>query len=466
MTNDQTPGPHDDDVERDAAGRAPEPHEDAAAATAEQAGAEQVRAEQARAEQAAAERRGGADDRSGAADTSTRATTQPTEVQPATPAAHTPGDGPAPATGAGPRLVPWTHRPTTSGSTSESAAASSGGTGAAGAAGAAAAAGPAGAAASADTDTEDDEPGRGRVRPAVVLAVVGGAAVVAVVLGTVLAFTGGSPLASGAPSTTSEPASTTSTSARPTGTPTPTATPTPTVAPSETPRAATPPPQEAVEAPYVTSVAAGTVVAEADVRSPKGSIAFHYRVVAVGDGTFSTEWSGYTSTLPVTVQLSYFEIAPAVFDGLTSPGDGVAVLGGPTTAPTSGSASLPIGQPSYLGTLVVSTAEAPADVPVEISTGKVLAVAPVRWAVPPKSTNIAPADSGVATFAEGTVTATTPSGAPKRYLVAPGDLTDVVAQRFGISVAALIYLNQGLQVLDAEQHLYEGTTLLLDPDSL
>ena len=440
MTNDQTPGPHDDDVEGDAAGREPGAQDGEAAAAA--AGDETP--------------------------TASASTTQPTEVQPAQPAA---GDEPTPATGAGPRLVPWTHRPTTSEGTAGSAAASSGRSGAAGSAGAAGAAGAAGtaeattAAASADTGTEDDEPERRRMRPAAILAVVGGAAVVAVALGTVLAFTGGGPLASGAPAATSEPASPLSASARPSSTPTPSATPTASASP--TPRAATPPPAEAaVEAPYVTPVAAGTVVAESDVRSPKGSVAFHYRVVAVGDGTFSTEWSGYTSTLPVTVQLSYFEIAPAVFDGLTSPGDGVAVLGGPTSAPTSGSAPLPIGQPSYLGTLVVSTAEAAPDVPVEISRGKVLAVAPVRWSVPAKTTNIVPVDSGVANFANGVVTATTAAGAPKRYQVSTGDTADAVAGRFGITVAALIYLNQGLEVIDDEQRLFDGTTLLLDPDSL
>ncbi|ROP75567.1 hypothetical protein EDF18_2187 [Frigoribacterium sp. PhB107] len=456
MTDDHTPGPHDDDVERDGTARGHEAHGDDAAA-AEQA---PVDARDGTAGRPGTDEHGGGDERPGADDTSTRATTQPTEVQPAAPTAHTSADEPAPTTGAGPRLVPWTHRPTTSEGTAGSAAASSGRSGAAGAAGATGA-----AAASADTDSEDDEPGRRRMRPAAILAVVGGAAVVAVVLGTVLAFSGGGPLASGAPAATSEPASPITTSARPSTSPTPSATPTASASPS--PRAATPPPAEAAEeAPYVTPVAAGTVVAEADVRSPKGSIAFHYRVVAVGDGTFSTEWSGYTSTLPVTVQLSYFEIAPAVFDGLTSPGDGVAVLGGPTSAPTSGSAPLPIGQPSYLGTLVVSTAEAAPDVPVEISRGKVLAVAPVRWSVPAKTTNIVPVDGGVANFANGVVTATTAAGAPKRYQVSTGDTADAVAARFGITVSALIYLNQGLEVIDDEQRLFDGTELLLDPDSL
>jgi hypothetical protein len=37
------------------------------------------------------------------------------------------------------------------------------------------------------------------------------------------------------------------------------------------------------------------------------------------------------------------------------------------------------------------------------------------------------------------------------------------AARFDISVAALIYLNAGLQVLGDDQRLFEGTTLNLDP---
>ena len=100
------------------------------------------------------------------------------------------------------------------------------------------------------------------------------------------------------------------------------------------------------------------------------------------------------------------------------------------------------------------------------ATGKVLAVASVAWSVPPRQTNIVPVDSGAVAFASGTLEATTASGAPKRYTVAPDDLIDVVAQRFGISVSALLFMNQGLQVIDDAQHLFEGTTLVLDPDSV
>jgi hypothetical protein len=50
-------------------------------------------------------------------------------------------------------------------------------------------------------------------------------------------------------------------------------------------------------------------------------------------------------------------------------------------------------------------------------------------------------------------------------VVAPGDLIGDVAGRFGISVRALVWLNQGVQVFGDDQYLYEGTTLNLDPFS-
>jgi LysM repeat protein len=222
-----------------------------------------------------------------------------------------------------------------------------------------------------------------------------------------------------------------------------------------------------VPAPFITPVAAGTVVAEADVASPKGSIHFHYRVVAVGDDTYSTELTNFTSSLPVPVGVSFYQVAPSVGDGITFPGDGGAEVGGPTATPASASWSFgSVSQPSYLSTLVVHSASTSSDVPVEIANGKVLAVSPVAWSVPKRETNIVPVDGGPVAFATGALEATTASGAPKRYTVAPGDLIDVVAQRFGISVSALIYMNQGLQVIDDEQHLFEGTTLVLDPDSV
>ena len=102
----------------------------------------------------------------------------------------------------------------------------------------------------------------------------------------------------------------------------------------------------------------------------------------------------------------------------------------------------------------------------ELGPNKVLAVNSVHWSIPARQTNVHPVDGGTREFAAGTITSRTATGAPKGYLVAPGDLTADVAQRFGISVQDLIWLNTNLQVFGSEQYLYEGTTLNLDPNSL
>jgi hypothetical protein len=210
-------------------------------------------------------------------------------------------------------------------------------------------------------------------------------------------------------------------------------------------------------------------VAEADVASPKGSIHFHYRVVATGDNTYSAQYSDFTSTVPVPVSVTLIEIPPKVGDGLTYHGIGDHQLGGPTTAaaPTSSVSLGSEDQPAYLGTLVTySSAPSGDGVPIELGPNKVLAVDSVSWHIPVRQSNVHPADSGTRTYSSGTVTATTGSGAPKSYLIAPGDVTGVVAQRFGISIQDLIWLNANLQVFGDQQYLYEGTTLNLDPDSL
>lgn len=220
--------------------------------------------------------------------------------------------------------------------------------------------------------------------------------------------------------------------------------------------------------PTLTPVPRGTVVAQGDVASPKGSIHFHYRMVSNGDNTYSAQYSGFTSTLPVPVSATLLEIAPRIGDGLTFHGVGDFRLGGPTTAtaPTM-TAPLDVSQPSSLGTLVTySSASSTSGVPTEIGPDKVLVVTPVRWNVPVRQTNVHPVDTGARSLASGIVTARTPSGAPKRYRIAGGDTTTSVADRFGISVKDLIWLNPSLTVYGDEQYLYEDTELNLDPNSL
>jgi len=247
--------------------------------------------------------------------------------------------------------------------------------------------------------------------------------------------------------------------------PTPTATPNPAISHVATPG----PVSAAFPSPTIVPIPAGTVVASGDVASPKGSIHFHYEVVANGDSTFSAHYSGFTSTVPVPISVTLLEIAPNVGDGLTYHGVGDHQLGGPTTTAAASSSALlnSVGPPSYLGTLVTySSVASSTGVPLELGPNKVLAVSTVHWSIPLRQTNVHPLDGGSRAYASGTVTATTTTGAPKRYLVAPGDITAVVAQRFGISVEDLIWLNANLEVFGDQQYLYEGTTINLDPNSL
>jgi LysM repeat protein len=247
------------------------------------------------------------------------------------------------------------------------------------------------------------------------------------------------------------------------------ATPTPTTAPDPAQsHLATPEPSApSVPAPYITQIAAGTPVVVGDMASPKGSIHFHYRVVTDGDGTYSVQYSSFTSTLPVPVAATFIDIAPGVGDGITWHGVGDHLLGGPTSAATSTSAALgTTTQPGYLGTLITySAAPAGAAVPVEISSGKVLTVTPITWRIPQRQTNVHPVDHGASQFASGALTEKTAAGAPKQYRVADGDITSDVAARFGIPTSYLIWLNQGLEVFGAQQYLYAGTTINLDPQS-
>ncbi|MFE4468476.1 LysM domain-containing protein [Leifsonia sp. NPDC056824] len=263
---------------------------------------------------------------------------------------------------------------------------------------------------------------------------------------------GGRPGAAPTHSRTPKPTSTGMAENRSYGTATPTPTPTPTPVPAAT----------------LTTVPAGTVVAEASVASPKGSIHFHYRVVSNGNDTYSAEFSNFTSTVPVPVSVTFIDIAPRVGDGLTYHGVGDHLLGGPTSAPAASTALLAgVSQPSYLGTLVTYSSAATFDgVPQELGPDKVLAVDTVRWSVPVRTSNVHPVDSGARPNAAGAVTATTASGAPRRYEVAEGDTTTAVADRFGIPVEWLLWLNPNLPGDGGNQYLLASTALNLDPDSL
>lgn len=219
--------------------------------------------------------------------------------------------------------------------------------------------------------------------------------------------------------------------------------------------------------PTLTPVPQGTVVAEGTVASPLGSIHYRYQVLANGDNTYSARYSGFTSTVPVPVSVTLLDIPPHVGDGLTFHGVGDHLLGGPTSSAQSSTALIDDDQPSYLVGLVTYSSAASFDgVPQELGPDKVLAVNTVRWSVPVRQSNVHPLDGGARPNAAGSVTATTASGAPRSYEVAQGDTTTAVADRFGIPVEWLLWLNPDLPGAGGDQFLYASTAVNLDPDSL
>lgn len=259
----------------------------------------------------------------------------------------------------------------------------------------------------------------------------------------------------------SRPHSSATATARPTATPTPVIPVTPSSPPPAPPSL---PPQPA---PYLTPVPAGTVVAQGDVASPKGSIHFHYRMVSNGDNTYSAQYSGFTNTAPIPVSVTLLEVAPRVGDGVVFHGMGDHVLGGPTTAPAAPSSANVGAAPTDLVALVTYSSVASGDgVPVELGPGKVLAVETVHWSVPPRQTDVHPVDAGARPLAGGMVTATTPSGAPASYRVGHGDLPGYVAERFGITLQDLLWLNPSRAAFDPQGNLYEDAILNLDPEAL
>jgi hypothetical protein len=241
------------------------------------------------------------------------------------------------------------------------------------------------------------------------------------------------------------------------------------IAESASPRTPTPVPTEAAAPdPTVSPIPVGTVMSEADVVTPKGSVRFHYRVVVAADGSPSVQWTSFASTLPVPVGATFLETAPSVGDGLTWHGVGDTRLGGGPGATAPAATAMDPGRvdPSFLGAVVVYSAaeSADADLPVELAPDKVLAVQPVRWSVPTRTTNVHPVDGGARENATGTTSNEGPEdGAPTAYRIASEDLIGAVADRLGITVKDLVWLNPDVTVYGDQQYLYEDTVLNLDP---
>ncbi|WP_223691318.1 LysM peptidoglycan-binding domain-containing protein [Leifsonia poae] len=175
--------------------------------------------------------------------------------------------------------------------------------------------------------------------------------------------------------------------------------------------------------------------------TPDGSTVGSATITA-DPGGFHVSLSGFHSTEPGELQLGLSPWAigtPCLADTHTASLGDISSLGDLR--------GLPIGEwngdPSIFRTLVLSVpALNPRTGAAVDGDGCVLtplATAPITWTVPDTRPGLHVADAGPRTGATGTVTQE--SGAPATYLVAAGDAVSAIADRFGISMDDVEFLN-------------------------
>ncbi|QQD75752.1 hypothetical protein I8920_13155 [Curtobacterium sp. YC1] len=215
---------------------------------------------------------------------------------------------------------------------------------------------------------------------------------------------------------------------------------------------------EQAQTPQVLPV--GAVAAETDVVSADGGTRMHVRVVANRQGTFDAELSGYRTTTDEWLRLE-FRRSDADGGGDSSGYvAGVARWDPATSAPASVGLSEAGPTPDYLHSvaLVPSSDDGDAGLTGDVP---VLAVAPLRWTIPDPYPALRVVVGEARPGAHGWVHDR--DGVPVSYQVATDDAQATVADRLGLTVAQLRWLNPTLPT-DAGAQLITDTDLNLDPD--
>ena len=148
---------------------------------------------------------------------------------------------------------------------------------------------------------------------------------------------------------------------------------------------------------------------------------------------------------------------PTCFDSGFRIGYGIFTGGSGTS--DSGDLSILSGDPSGIDQVVLVTIPAEPFTAEMSCLATVVARADIDWTFPPLRGYLDLVDSGATGGARGD--AETIDGRPAAYTVAPGDLIEEVAARFGISVDDLFYLNNSRQPNAQQQTLRVGERLNL-----
>jgi hypothetical protein len=182
----------------------------------------------------------------------------------------------------------------------------------------------------------------------------------------------------------------------------------------------------------------GAVVATGELNSPDGKTSGHIVVTARDDGNFDVTVSGFRTSTNGDLQLGLsavpFNPAAKCFADtgfhivLNKVSSGTYLLAG--VDPVRG-------DPTFLESVLLTRSAIPA------ATGEclnaIVASATLAWTMPDMRPGLVVVDSGIKSGAAGTVTMV--DGVPASYDVATDDVMAVIAERFGITVDDILYLN-------------------------
>lgn len=207
------------------------------------------------------------------------------------------------------------------------------------------------------------------------------------------------------------------------------------------------------------SVPAGTVVADTDVVSKSGETSIHVRVVADGDGTFDAQLSGYRTSQPQPMTI---EFRRATVDGPDPSGFRAGVVQWDTgvAPPTSVSLADAGPTPDFLHSVTLVPAPSGGDDSARPWVGTVLAAGALDWDLPDPYPGLRVVAGPQRSGAQGWVH--DDAGVPTSYQVATDDEQSAVADRLGLTLAQLRWLNPTLQT-GVVDRLITDTDLNLDP---
>jgi hypothetical protein len=188
----------------------------------------------------------------------------------------------------------------------------------------------------------------------------------------------------------------------------------------------------------------GAVLATGELTSADGKTSGHMVVTARDDGNFDVTMSDLRTSITGYLELGLSAV-PLTSKVACRASTFYISFGSVPTSLTqtfllTGVDNLIRGDPSFLhSVLLVQVAPDPANPNCAESAA---AAGTLTWTMPDMRPGLRPVDSGSQKAATGAVT--TVDGAPASYAVAPYDVMASIAERFGITVDDLFYLNPTL----------------------